>query len=236
MNIIITGASRGIGRETAKILATDKENKIIVIARSKDKLQSLKTECRHTGAGKIIPLVTNLENIKKNGKFFFDFVILHMKSVDILINNAGFLRNIAFAETNSDTAERTFNINFFVPAQLIRLLLPLMGKNSRSHIVNISSMGGVQGSAKFPGLAYYSASKAALACLTECLAEEYKEHNIAFNCLALGAAQTEMLEEAFPGYKAPVTAKEMAVLVSDFAVKGQKYFNGKIIPVSGSTP
>ncbi|MCH7657962.1 MAG: SDR family oxidoreductase [Bacteroidetes bacterium] len=159
-----------------------------------------------------------------------------MKSVDILINNAGFLRNIAFAETNSDTAERTFNINFFVPAQLIRLLLPLMGKNSRSHIVNISSMGGVQGSAKFPGLAYYSASKAALACLTECLAEEYKEHNIAFNCLALGAAQTEMLEEAFPGYKAPVTAKEMAVLVSDFAVKGQKYFNGKIIPVSGSTP
>lgn len=232
MNIIITGASRGIGRETAKILAADKENTIIVIARSKDKLQSLKNECRHTGAGKIIPLVTDLENIKKNEKEFFDFVIRHMKSVDILINNAGFLRNIAFAETNNDTAERTFNINFFVPAQLIRLLLPLMGKNSRSHIVNISSMGGVQGSAKFPGLAYYSASKAAIACLTECLAEEYKEHNIAFNCLALGAAQTEMLEEAFPGYKAPVTAKEMAVLVSDFAVKGQKYFNGKILPVS----
>ena len=97
-------------------------------------------------------------------------------------------------------------------------------------------MGAVQGSAKFPGLAYYSASKAAIANLTECLAEEYKEHNTAFNCLALGSANTEMFNEAFPGYKAAVSAQEMADLISDFAVNGQKYFNGKIIPVSVNTP
>jgi len=236
MNIIITGASRGIGRETAKIFAANKENLIIVISRNKDKLHNLKIECRDKGAGKIIPLVFDLENIKKNEKKIYDFVIGHMKSVDILINNAGFLQKTLFSETSGDTAERTFNINFFAPAQLIKLLLPLMGKGKRSHVLNISSMGAVQGSAKFPGLAYYSASKAAIANLTECLAEEYKEHNTAFNCLALGSANTEMFNEAFPGYKAAVSAQEMAVLVSDFAVNGQKYFNGKIIPVSVNTP
>ena len=236
MNIIITGASRGIGRETAKIFAANKENLIIVISRNKDKLHNLMIECRDKGAGKIIPLVFDLENIKENEKKIYDFVIGHMKSVDILINNAGFLQKTLFTETSNDTAERTFNINFFAPAQLINLLLPLMGKEKRSHVLNISSMGAVQGSAKFPGLAYYSASKAAIANLTECLAEEYKEQNIAFNCLALGSANTEMFNEAFPGYKAAVSAQEMADLISDFAVNGQKYFNGKIIPVSVNTP
>jgi len=236
MNIIITGASRGIGREIAKIFAGNKKNLIIVISRSKDRLNNLKIECRDKGTGNIIPLVTDLENIKKNEKKIYDFIIKHMKSVDILINNAGFLQNTLFSETSGDTAVYTFNINFFAPAQLIQLLLPLMGKERKSHVINISSMGAIQGSAKFPGLAYYSASKAAIANLTECLAEEYKEQNIAFNCLALGSANTEMFNEAFPGYKAVVTAQEMAVLISDFAVKGQKYFNGKIIPVSGSTP
>jgi len=236
MNIIITGASRGIGREIAKIFAANKKNLIIVISRSKDRLHSLKIECRDKGAGNIIPLVTDLENIKKNEKKIYDFIIKYMKSVDILINNAGFLQNTLFSETSGDTAVYTFNINFFAPAQLIQLLLPLMGKERKSHVINISSMGAIQGSAKFPGLAYYSASKAAIANLTECLAEEYKEQNIAFNCLALGSANTEMFNEAFPGYEAAVTAQEMAVLISDFAVKGQKFFNGKIIPVSGSTP
>ena len=236
MNIIITGASRGIGREIAKIFAANKKNLIIVISRSKDKLISLKNECRDKGTGKIIPLVFDLENIKKNEKKIYDFVIKHMKSVDILINNAGFLQKTLFTETSRDTAENTFNINFFAPAQLIQLLLPLIGKERRGHVINISSMGAVQGSAKFPGLAYYSASKAAIANLTECLAEEYKEHNIAFNCLALGSANTEMFNEAFPGYEAAVSAQEMAVLISDFAVKGHKYFNGKILPVSASTP
>jgi NAD(P)-dependent dehydrogenase (short-subunit alcohol dehydrogenase family) len=75
-----------------------------------------------------------------------------------------------------------------------------------------------------------------LACLTECLAEEFKEKNIAFNCLALGAVQTEMLVEAFPGYKAPLTAEEMAEFIMSFSLDGQKYLNGKIIPVSMSTP
>src|SRR5665647_2552069 len=89
--------------------------------------------------------------------------------------------------------------NFFGPGSLIRIVKPLMP--SGSHIVNISSMGGYQGSSKYRGLSYYSASKAALACLTECLALEFNRFRISVNCLALGSVQTEMLDEAFPGYK-----------------------------------
>jgi NAD(P)-dependent dehydrogenase (short-subunit alcohol dehydrogenase family) len=108
--------------------------------------------------------------------------------------------------------------------------------SSGSHIVNISSMGGFQGSAKYKGLSYYSASKAALACLTECLATEFTEFGISVNCLALGAVQTEMLDEAFPGYKAPVDAKQMAEFISGFALTGHKFFNGKILPVALGNP
>ena len=97
-------------------------------------------------------------------------------------------------------------------------------------------MGGFQGSSKYRGLSYYSAAKAALSCLSECLAEEFREDGIIVNCLALGSVQTEMLEEAFPGYKAPVSAREMAELIADFAVKGSRFFNGKIIPVAFSNP
>jgi NAD(P)-dependent dehydrogenase (short-subunit alcohol dehydrogenase family) len=147
---------------------------------------------------------------------------------------AGLLVAKEFPEITNSEARLMMETNFFGPAAVIRLVKPLMPRGS--HIVNISSMGGFQGSTKYKGLSYYSASKAALACLSECLAIEFKESGISVNCLALGAVQTEMFEEAFPGYKAPVDAKEMAEFISDFALKGHKYINGKIIPVAVNNP
>ncbi|MDT8347626.1 MAG: SDR family oxidoreductase, partial [Flavobacteriaceae bacterium] len=105
-----------------------------------------------------------------------------------------------------------------------------------THVVAISSMGGVQGSVKFPGLSAYSSSKAAIISLMELLAEEYKENGPRFNSLALGAVQTEMLGEAFPDYQAPLDARQMAEFIADFAVNGQRFFNGKTLPVSSTTP
>ena len=89
---------------------------------------------------------------------------------------------------------------------------------------------------EFAGLSVYSSSKAALANLTEVLAEEYKDTNTKINCLALGSAQTEMLQEAFPDYQAKVSAKQMATYIKEFSLSGDKLFNGKILPVSVSTP
>ena len=156
------------------------------------------------------------------------------KNVDVLINNAGAILNKSFAEGSLAEFKAIYDTNVFGVAGLIQKLLPVM--NSNSHVVNISSMGGVQGSMKFPGLSAYSSSKGALITLTEMLAEEYKENGPSFNVLALGAVQTEMLEEAFPGYKAPVSAKEMAKYIVDFSLTAQKYYNGKLLQVSNSTP
>ena len=97
-------------------------------------------------------------------------------------------------------------------------------------------MGGIQGSSKFGGLAAYSSAKGAVITLSELLAEEYKEDQIAFNVLAIGAVQTEMLAEAFPEYKAPLSAQEMADYIYDFSLTGNKFYNGKVLQVSSSTP
>jgi NAD(P)-dependent dehydrogenase (short-subunit alcohol dehydrogenase family) len=152
----------------------------------------------------------------------------------VLINNAGSLINKSFMHsTQLDFAEMLQN-NFLGHIKMIQHITPLMPP--KSHILNIGSMGGFQGSVKFPGLAAYSASKAALHTLTECLAIEFAEKQIAVNCLALGSAQTEMLEKAFPDYQSPVLAFEMGKYVADFALNGHKFFNGKIIPVAHTTP
>jgi len=151
-----------------------------------------------------------------------------------LINNAGKLINKPFKELTPSDFLEVYSVNIFSVAELTRQLIPFFKKGS--HVVNISSIGGIQGSLKFSGLAAYSSSKGALITLTELLAEEYKEQQISFNALALGAVQTEMLEEAFPGYKASVSANEMAHYIFDFSLNGNKYYNGKILQVSSTTP
>lgn len=157
-----------------------------------------------------------------------------IQKVDILINNAGAIVNKPFKEISLAEFQQVYHTNVFGVVELIKLVLPIMEKDG--HIVNISSMGGVQGSVKFPGLSAYSSSKASLIALTELLAEEYKETGPSFNVLALGAVQTEMLEEAFPGYEAPLQPGEMAKYIVDFSLTGNKYFNGKLLQVSSSTP
>lgn len=228
MNIVVNGGTRGIGKETAIRLVSE-GNKIIVTGRNRNALAELSSKY-----SEIKTLVTDLSDFGKHSEEYFNFVSAEFDKVDILINTAGFLVTGRFTDISDDNARKIMETNFFGPASATRILLPLM-KNG-SHIVNISSMGGFQGSSKYAGLAYYSASKAAIACLTECLAEELKESGIRVNCLALGSVQTEMLDEAFPGYKAPVSASEMGEFIADFALKGHKVFNGKILPVAVTNP
>jgi len=221
-NIIITGASRGIGFELAKILS--KQHRVLAISRNIktikpiDKCQALSVD------------LTKINEIEK----ITEYVSKHWEKVDIIIHNAGKLVNKAFTDTTYEDFLAVYQVNVFAVAELTKQLLPFLNKGS--HVVNISSIGGVQGSLKFPGLAAYSSSKGALITLTELLAEEYQDKGISFNVLALGAVQTQMLEEAFPDYKASIQADEMATYIANFALNGNKYFNGKIIPVANTTP
>ncbi|MEO6883199.1 MAG: SDR family oxidoreductase [Bacteroidia bacterium] len=236
MNIVVTGASSGIGFETVKAFCKDGNHTIVAIARNTEKLKILQKECaKINAAAKIIPVTFDLSDVTKIStlkNYFFE----EIKSVDILLNNAGTLINRTFEKLIFQDVQNTYNTNVFAPMFLIQALLPMMGKERSTHVVNISSMGGFQGSAKFKGLSAYSSSKAALVNLTECLAEELRPKNIFLNCLALGAVQTEMLSKAFPEYTAPVNAVQMADYIKGFALNGNRYFNGKIIPVSISTP
>lgn len=224
-NVIITGTSRGIGFELVQLFAKAGYN-VLALSRNKQPIEILKLK-------NVTSLSFDLSN-KDAYKIIESFVKANWQQVDVLINNAGILINKPFSELSMDDFEAVYKTNVFGVAELTRIVLPFTKKES--HVVTISSMGGVQGSMKFPGLAAYSSSKAAVITLTELLAEEYKETGPSFNVLALGAVQTEMLEEAFPGYKASTSALEMAQYIFDFSLNGNKYYNGKLLQVSNSTP
>ncbi len=235
MNVVVTGASKGIGYETAKLLYSLGHN-VVAIARNKVLLDKLQSECESVKTAKLKTISFDLESGNYNQ--LASFIKTELGAVNVLINNAGSLINKPFTDFSLEELQKIYSVNVFSVFQLVKSLLPLMEKQQGppSHILNISSMGGFQGSAKFSGLSAYSSSKGALSVLTECMAEEFKPLGISVNCLCLGAVQTEMLTQAFPGYKAPVSAAEMARFVGDFALKGQQIFNGKVLPVSLSTP
>lgn len=223
-NIIITGTSRGIGFELALLFANAGHQ---VLAVSRKIPQALIENQNISCLGADISEENDLQKVK-------DFVESTWHKVDVVIHNAGALLLKPFSQITASEFEYIYKVNVFGVAALNRVVLPFMKQGS--HVVTISSMGGVQGTVKFAGLSAYSSSKGAVITLSELLAEEYKEEGIAFNVLALGAVNTEMLQEAFPGYVAPLSPNEMAGYIFDFALNGNKYFNGKVLQVSSSTP
>ncbi|MBL4592942.1 MAG: SDR family oxidoreductase [Flavobacteriales bacterium] len=235
MNILVTGASKGIGFEIVKQFSSTAGNNIIALSRDMELLQNLQIICNNECNNNIhiysidflgITFEDELKSILSNHNFH----------IDIVINNAGYLVNKPFTETSQEEIRQIYQTNVYAPITILQNIIPSLDDNRQCHIVNIGSMGGYQGSVKFPGLSIYSSSKSALANLTECLAEEYKEKNIKINCLALGSVQTEMLNKAFPGYKAQVSSEEIAKYIVQFSLQHPIYVNGKILPVSNATP
>ncbi len=224
-NVLISGASRGIGFQLTKLFLKNGWN-VYAVSRNTKPLSDLTSELD----------TKNLHVIQLDLTQDLDTLLDPEVSLDVLINNAGSLLNKPFLETSDADWSALLDVNVLGPAKLIRATIDNLKKAEHPHIVNISSMGGFQGSSKFPGLSAYSSSKGALAILTECLATELSEHKIYCNCLCLGAVNTEMLEAAFPGYTAPLQAEEMAQYIYSFSSGGHHYFNGQIIPVAMSNP
>jgi short-subunit dehydrogenase len=235
MNILVTGASRGVGYEMVRKFAKDPSNTIVALSRDLEALNNLKAICKAESNTSIHRY--SIDFLSETFRSDLDVVLAkHRVHFDIIINNAGYLINKPFTETSALAIENTYKVNVFSPITILQETFPFLAKHKKCHVINIGSMGGVQGSVKFSGLSIYSSSKAALANLTECLAEEYKDKNIFINCLALGSVQTKMLETAFPGYVAQVSAIEMADYIVKFALQEPIYMNGKILPVSNTTP
>ncbi|MDA9092582.1 SDR family oxidoreductase [Polaribacter sp.] len=224
-NVVITGTSRGIGFELAQQFAKN-GHQVLALSRNTAPLEKIS----HKNITTLSVDLSHNEDIQKA----VNFIKSNWKHVDILINNAGKLINKPFTELTSDDFLEVYKVNVFGVAEITKGIIPFLQKGS--HVVTMSSMGGIQGSMKFGGLAAYSSAKGAVITLSELLAEEYKEQQIAFNVLAIGAVQTEMLAEAFPDYKAPLSAQEMANYIYDFSLTGNKFYNGKVLQVSSTTP
>ena len=230
--IVVSGCSRGIGKELVKTLASLPNLFILGLSRNAEKLELLQRELKNSTAT-FLPFP--MEITEKGERLrLHQYLIREGLQVDVLVNNAGFLAARPFEETTEEDFDQMFDVNIKSVFFLVQQLLPLMHRGA--HILNISSMGGVQGSVKFPGLAAYSSSKGAVSILTEVLAEELKDRKISVNALALGAVQTEMLQEAFPDYTAPLSAQQMASWIANFILNDYAFFNGKILPVSSTTP
>lgn len=220
---MITGASRGIGLAMVQWFSENNHN-VWALSRNISPIEELNLPNVH-------PFSLDISDEKAVVNWAANAA---PNTVDILINNAGKLINKPFLQTTQADFEAVYKVNVFGLANLTRVLLPKM--NPSSHVVNISSMGGINGTSKFPGLAAYSSSKGAVSILTELLAEEWKENGPSVNALALGAVQTEMLSEAFPGLDVPMDAKTMADYIANFALEGHRFYNGKVLPVSNTTP
>ena len=232
--VLITGASQGIGFELAKEFSRIGDSALYLVARDIKKLENLQFEIKKINPDIVSYILAIDLTLPKSIDSLMSNIKNRFGKLDIIVNNAGILVKNNFNNISKDQLEYTFNLNFFVPFLITQKSIKLLSKNA--HTVFISSVGGINGAKKFPGLSVYSSSKGALITLTECLAEEFQTKQIRFNCLALGAVQTEMLNKAFPGYQAPLSANQISSFIVDFCINGGRYFNGKVLPVALTTP
>lgn len=225
--VIVAGAGKGIGLAIVKECLS-KGIYVSAISRNCKNLEAIGATYRDQ-----LEIIKSDLTIFKNYPEIISTLKRNEQPIDFVVYNAGLLINKSFKEIGIEDIESSYRTNVYVPFFLTQELLKL---NDKMHHIYISSMGGVQGSVKFPGLSAYSTSKAAVACLAEMLAVEYKDTQHTFNCLALGSVQTEMLNKAFPGYKAEVTPERMAKYIVNFAKEAPGVINGKIIEVAASNP
>lgn len=230
--VVVTGAGRGVGYATSRSLAMEHGMEVVALSRNAAALDRLAKECA-TGPGIIHPFVMDITTPDAAQRLK---TMVGGRRLAALVHNAGQLHNVPMGQHGRKELTELYTTNVIAPLELSQALADELDGEPPGHIVHIGSMGGFQDSAKFPGLIAYSASKAALACMAQCLAEEFKDRGIRSNCLALGAVDTEMLRAAFPGYEAPITAAAMGAYVAQFALTGHNLFNGKVLPVAVSTP
>ena len=220
---LVTGASRGIGNEIVCALA-EAGHRVIATARSAEALNELAT----TYPNHVVAVSADLSTDAGCA------ALAQVGPLDGVAHAAGLLINKPFHNLTDEDWQTMWDVNVMSAVRLARHLSPAFSRGA--HLVLIGSMGGVQGTSKYPGLSAYSATKGALSVLTESLATEWGARGISVNCLALGAVQTDMLAQAFPGYQAPVSAERMGTFIANFLTTAGDIHNGKILQVALNNP
>jgi NAD(P)-dependent dehydrogenase (short-subunit alcohol dehydrogenase family) len=221
---VVTGASSGIGRRTAELLAA-RGARVALFARSKEKLDAIVR-----GNASMLAVQGDVAELAAVERLFAA-TESRFGHVDILINNAGMIDPAPLVETTHDEWERMFAVNVHGVFMTCRRALPSMIERRGGAIVNVASISGVPGPEKFPGWVSYCASKAAVIGFTEALAVEVKAHGIRVNSVSPGAVDTPMWAEASSGAPASMTAEEVAETIAFLASERSRPINGQDVHV-----
>jgi NAD(P)-dependent dehydrogenase (short-subunit alcohol dehydrogenase family) len=210
---LITGAGRGIGAATARLLAS-RGVKVALMARTLVQVEAQASAIeKEFGAGCALALVGDVSDEK-----FLQESFARIKAtfgpVSILVNNAGVLLRAPLTETSLADWEKVMRVNVTAAFLCSKYAIPQMREAGHGAIVNVSSLSGIRSALKFPGFSAYIASKHALVGLTEGLSVEVKSLGIRVNCIAPGAVDTQMLRSADPSLKTKTQPEEIAQIIT----------------------
>ena len=207
---LITGGGRGIGAATAEALAR-KGARVIVASRTEAELATTVMQLRAVGLSAWSLKLDVADGAAVDAAFAR--IAAEQGRLDILVNNAAILLSGPFAEMAMADWDRVLAVNLRGAVLCARQAFRLMREHGGA-IVNVSSLGGVPGTEKFPGYAAYTVSKFALTGLTEALAAEGREHNIRVNAVAPGAVDTAMLRQAAPHLRTRTGPADVAKVIA----------------------
>ena len=220
---VVTGASRGIGRAVAARLA--EKMHVMAVARSEQPLREL-AAANHT-----VEAVAG--DIAADG--FLESVAAAADAAGTLrvwVNNAATVARIPFADTDIATWDHPLAVNLRAAVVGSRLAVRRMAASGGGTLVHVASLSGVPAVEKFPGLAAYNVSKAALIALSEAIAVEGREHGVRSVSISPGAVDTEMLREAAPHLKPLATPEDVADLVAFLVTEpGGRLLSGSNLPL-----
>lgn len=224
---IVTGASRGIGRATARRLRSGGA-RVALFARSADALREIAASAPESYIA-IDGDVTSEDDVER----LFAATEERFGPCSMLVNCAGMIDPKPFGDVSREDWNRMFDVNVTGAFLTIRRALPGMKRAQRGSIVNVASISGVSGPQKFPGFVSYCASKSALIMLTESLAFELGDSAVRVNALSPGSVDTEMWAEASGGAPADMTPEEIAESVVFLLTDPSRPMKGQNLQVYG---
>jgi len=225
---IITGAGRGIGRATARHFA-QAGARVVLCSRTSAQLNEGVSEIERAG-GSTLAIAGDISREEDVQKLFQQTTDTYGR-VDVLINCAGIVAVRPFLEMDVATWDNVLAVNLRGTFLCCRAAFPIMAAQREGVIINISSLSGIKGVEKFPGLSAYNVSKAGVAGLTEILAVEGKPYNIRVCAVSPGAVDTAMLRQAAPHLKAGMTPDDMAEILLFLADDSGRMLSGSNIEI-----
>ncbi len=225
---IITGAGRGVGKATARRFAREGA-RIVLFSRTPGPLHETAAGIAREG-GQALSIAGDVSR-EEDVRALFQRAMETYGRVDILVNCAGIVIVRPFVDMDAETWDRVIAVNLRGTFLCCREAFRIMAAQQSGVIINLSSLSGVKGVEKFPGLSAYNVSKSGVAGLTEILAVEGKPYHIRVCAVSPGAVDTELLRQAAPHLKAGMTADDLAEILLFLAGDSGRMLSGSNIEI-----